>query len=367
MGRNAIADFDGDGDMDVAFALQLTDEIGIVTNFDGLGGFISPTIFSSGEAKEVRALAAADFDRDGDVDIASCSSGDNKVAWYANDGLGQFGPQRIISDQISDPREGVPVDVDQDGDWDLVVVGVGDNSVVLFNNLGSGSFGPPVTLSSNDVTSPRSVILANVSTASPPGRQDLLVGGANGVFFFPAAGLSGFGPPVAINTGVGAVHQVSVADINRDGYPDCVTASTADDTITWHANVNGTGEIWVPTLVDTGSNPVAVVAHDTDGDGDIDLVAAFGGNDKIVYFVNVDGYGVSFNTIDLMTPPDVVDPKTVYFADIDRDGFLDLVVTSFTGDAIVWDPFLGRDHSCSGCVGCHCSPRGGCGCVEPPV
>ena len=338
----AIADFDGDGDLDVAFALQLTDEIGTVTNFDGLGGFLSQVIFSSGDAKEVRALGAADLDGDGDIDLLSCSSGDNKVAWYTNDGLGVFGEQRIISDQINDPRKVVPTDLDRDGDWDLIVAGRLDNSVVMFDNLGGGSFGPPVTLSSGDVTKPLSITLANVSTATAPGRLDLLVGGFNGAYLFPAVGLSGFGPPVEINGAIGNVHQIAVADINRDGYPDCVTASAADDTITWHANVDGTGGTWGSTLVGSGNNPRAVLAGDLDDDGDIDFVGVFRNSDRVVYFVNLDGYGVSFDAVDLITSADVSSPTSASFADINGDGALDLVVTSFSGDAIRWVPFAAR-------------------------
>ena len=50
------------------------------------------------ETLGARSVYAADLDGDGDIDILSASEGDGKIAWYANDGSGQFGPQPLISD-----------------------------------------------------------------------------------------------------------------------------------------------------------------------------------------------------------------------------------------------------------------------------
>ncbi len=41
---------------------------------------------------------AADVDGDGDLDVLSASSGDDKIAWYENtDGRGTFRPQHVIT------------------------------------------------------------------------------------------------------------------------------------------------------------------------------------------------------------------------------------------------------------------------------
>ncbi len=62
-----------------------------------------------------RSVFAADLDGDGDRDALSASSADDTVAWYANDGLGSFGPQQVIS--TANAVSGVfAADLDGDGD-----------------------------------------------------------------------------------------------------------------------------------------------------------------------------------------------------------------------------------------------------------
>ena len=40
---------------------------------------------------------AGDLDGDGDMDVLSASRDDDKIAWYENDGTGQFGSQQAIT------------------------------------------------------------------------------------------------------------------------------------------------------------------------------------------------------------------------------------------------------------------------------
>ena len=53
------------------------------------------------ECDGAESVFAADFDGDGDMDLASASSQDNKIAWYENtDGKGTFGSQQIVSTRV---------------------------------------------------------------------------------------------------------------------------------------------------------------------------------------------------------------------------------------------------------------------------
>ncbi|MCK4639315.1 MAG: VCBS repeat-containing protein, partial [Bacteroidales bacterium] len=54
-------------------------------------------IISDPAALSARSVYATDLDGDGDNDILSASSADNKIAWYENDGDGNFGDQQVIT------------------------------------------------------------------------------------------------------------------------------------------------------------------------------------------------------------------------------------------------------------------------------
>ncbi|MGJ8671815.1 FG-GAP repeat domain-containing protein [Rubritalea sp.] len=75
----------------------------------------------------------ADFDQDGDLDVASCGFGSEWVRWYENDGKGNFSIHTIDESQQSyDLRS---VDMDGDGDLDLLNAGRASNNVVWYENL----------------------------------------------------------------------------------------------------------------------------------------------------------------------------------------------------------------------------------------
>ena len=120
-GANSVfaADLDGDGDMDLASASDFDDKIAWYENTDGKGTFGSQQIVST-SADYARSVFAADLDGDGDMDLASASSYDDKIAWYENtDGKGTFGSQQIVSTSADGASSVFAADLDGDGDMDL--------------------------------------------------------------------------------------------------------------------------------------------------------------------------------------------------------------------------------------------------------
>jgi hypothetical protein len=85
-----------------------------------------------GEIEGPHSLATGDVDRDGDVDAATCGKDSREVAWYENDGRGEFRKHLIQNDQAAyDIRL---VDMDGDKDLDLLVSGQESKNVVWFEN-----------------------------------------------------------------------------------------------------------------------------------------------------------------------------------------------------------------------------------------
>ena len=77
-------------------------------------------------------LAVGDIDGDGDIDAVTCGKLSYEVAWYENDGRGNFTKRSIHDDQAAyDIRL---VDMDVDGDLDVLVAGQLSKNVVWYEN-----------------------------------------------------------------------------------------------------------------------------------------------------------------------------------------------------------------------------------------
>lgn len=78
------------------------------------------------------SLTVADHDQDGDVDVATCGFGSERVMWYENNGKGRFELHMLDDAQQSyDLRS---VDMDGDGDLDLLNAGRGTHNVAWYEN-----------------------------------------------------------------------------------------------------------------------------------------------------------------------------------------------------------------------------------------
>lgn len=115
----AVADIDVDGDLDVLIGAQ--DEQGAASWWlnDGQGHFSIGSAVGTG----VVAPSVGDLDNDGDTDLWLGCSGPNRA--LLNDGKGQFTPARF--EGVGGPDVTTPVtrliDLDSDGDLDLVSYG----------------------------------------------------------------------------------------------------------------------------------------------------------------------------------------------------------------------------------------------------
>ena len=85
----AAADFDGDGDPDLAVTNELSDTVSVVVN-RGSGTFVVTRTLAVGDGPVF--VVAADLDGDGDVDLATANMHSNSVAVLLNDGAGNFTP-----------------------------------------------------------------------------------------------------------------------------------------------------------------------------------------------------------------------------------------------------------------------------------
>ncbi len=339
------ADLDGDGDIDVLSASSADDKIAWYQNTNGLGTFGPPRVITT-EADGAFSVFAADLDGDGDVDVLSASIGDNKITWYENsDGLGMFEP-RLITDTAYAPQSVFAADLDRDGDIDVLSASFGLNMIAWYENSdGRGAFDPLHIIS----LGPDGYAAVFAADLDGDGDIDVLSsswGDGEVAWYENIDGLGRFGPRRVITTDAPGARSVFAIDLDGDGAIDVLSASSTERKIAWYKNTDGLGMFGPPRVITTDANGArSVFAADLDSDGDIDVLSASNGDDKIAWYENIDGLGLFVRRV-ITTSANGA--ESVFAADVDGDGDLDVLSASANDDKIAWYQNNPVSYDCNG-------------------
>jgi len=183
------------------------------------------------------ALAVADFNADGKLDIAVANQGGNTVSVLLGNGDGTFAAH-VDYATGNTPVAVAAGDFNGDGKLDLAVVNKLGNTVSILIGDGTGGFAThvdcaagstPVALAVGNFNADDNLDLAVVNDTSP-GAASILLGKGDGTFPAPASYATG-NSPVAL----------AVGDFNRDGIPDLAVVNKGDNTVSiLLGNGNGT-------------------------------------------------------------------------------------------------------------------------------
>ena len=239
-------------------------------------------------------------------------------------------------------------DVNGDGKPDLLVASTcmvndcstGEVSVLLGN--GNGTFNAPVSYSSggagatslavSDVNGDKKADIV-VANCGPFGLNTCGVANSgNGVLGVLIGNGDGtFQTAVKYDSGGKAAASVAVADINRDNNPDLLVADECGSTSTClpgSAGVllgNGDGTFQPAVVYDTKYDVGYISAEDVSGDGNLDLLLASRGNNRVgVLIGNGDG---TFQPIAIYQPGGI-STSSIVAADVNADGTRDLLVSN---------------------------------------
>ncbi len=287
------ADYDNDGDLDIALTAQNNDIIIFKNNSNGAFSY-SSTAPGLGAA----LFKQGDFDNDGDIDLVSykdeigASLGNTIVS--VNDGSGNFIFRSQAYSSCGCPIEGDHIssallvnDFDNDGDLDIAIEGKQLDGVADHSNCECSYF-------------------------------DIFKNAGDGTF----AGVSSVN---ALNYFGNAVSD----DINGDGYNDLITNSndiySNNNLIFTHSTFPG-----------AGGN---LLTGDFDGDGDLDLSENIQ-NSNLVKFYKNNSLGnfsdLSFNSVNQYN-------KYFESGDVDNDGDIDVLVVYSSGQVSA----LRNNYSCT--------------------
>ncbi len=390
-GRAVLAaDLNGDGDIDIAAAIQGDDKFKWYKNdlFTGPNGNIS---FSAHDVVTTSAITspngvhAADIDGDGDADLLlsyGTSDSNSFLQWYENDKAAGGVPYddganlHVIS--IGDPFSATSymmkpvmahgIDVDGDGDIDVTAVAFSSSRVTVFtNDLETTSSVPfpadPASTTfqkiNNVVTEPVSVFPADVDGDSD---VDVLVASETAtsrITFYRNDGSQDFDElAVTVSTSLTDVKYVFATKFGGgDDHLELLAASNTDGFVALYENDGGaewykptsdggTGVEVLLTQPETDNNGAltnynargasSVRAADFNGDGANDVLfagaslAAGFKKQKLVWLENLDTGQREFKKNQLGDLGTSASPEYYVDAlDVDNDGDVDAVIISY--------------------------------------
>lgn len=270
----ALADLDGDADLDIVASNDKPDRKRIYLN-DGKGRFRVSGTFGDPEWN-TRYVTVADLNGDKRPDLIVANRSSNPAAprpsfVCLNDGAGAFPSCTPLATQSATII--IASDLDADGKTDLFVPHRDGGQNLVFWNDGTGKFSAPPAAVGPAKSQIRAAAAGDINS---DGLVDLVIGDEkDGMFVYIGTGKRSFDAPVALGGTTGAPFSVGIADLNRDSKPDIVVGrQEAVGSVFF--NVGGPR---VPKFSDTpwgdGRGSVYGVAiGDLDGDGWADIAAA---------------------------------------------------------------------------------------------
>ena len=236
--RNArAADVDGDGRPDIVVANRTSrgDPVNFVCLNRGQGRFDADCLPFSHEP--ATTITAADFNRDGRIDLAVPHRDGGQSYIYLNAGTATFPDSSRIAFGPPDAhiRMIEAVDVDRDGLLDLVAIDEMRGVGVYFGRK-DGTFSPVFEVAGGTMMP----YALTTSDLNRDGFVDLIVGhlqAASTVYFNDGTGRRY--TPVSFGDGKGDVYGFAVADLDGDGRLDIAAARSEATNVVYFAAAGG--------------------------------------------------------------------------------------------------------------------------------
>jgi len=176
------------------------------------------------------------------------------------------------------------LDYDQDNDMDVIACHLQTDQVLLWENDGNIPAGWTKKLV-KDMISPMYIVSEDVNNDS---LKDLVISGNdNSIFCLININGENQWQTFVLDDDFNNPHGVFVADINNDGLKDIIAGARNDHTIAWWENNENDPDTWQKHIVSEQINGTQTVAvADINNDGFQDIVAGSSLSHKVVVFYN---------------------------------------------------------------------------------
>jgi MYXO-CTERM domain-containing protein len=277
----AVGDLNHDGRLDIAVATSAGVAVLLANAAAEEGTFLNPVSYTVGS--DPRAVAVADLNLDGRPDIVTANHGDSSVSILYGRGDGTFDP--VVSLAAGRPLTAVVVaNLNRDGSPDVITASADTREIVVFLQDATAEKGFRQLTAVSMSAVPTALVAADFNQDSVPdlavtlratnGDGDFqvlttVVASVGGTVSFQSSSLYATGGrPSSIAAGDFAI------DGPADGILDVVIANSDDDTLTFYLGGAG-GQFSVPRMpLAVGAGPASLALADFDRDGKLDVVTA---------------------------------------------------------------------------------------------
>jgi len=320
----AVADFNGDGFLDLAVAAHVTGQVSVVLG-NGDGTFQKPVLYQAG----ANTVISGDLRNNGISDLVITNPGIHSIGVMLGNGDGTFQPVVRYPDTKGEPVFAAFGDFKNDGNLDVVVVDEGGYcpcvSVLLGN--GNGTLQPAMHM-----TAPYPTQVLGVGDFNGDGNLDVVTagqfGGTNlmGVLLGNGDGTFRTGASYAVYNGP---QSIAVADFNGDHILDVAVAEPEGQAISIFLG-NGDGTFRAAATVGAYF-PAFVVSADFNGDGIPDLAVLTGFNTSYVSLFLGNGDGTFQPEVNFPA----AQAAAIATGDFNGDHQIDLALGNYLGNSVI--------------------------------
>ncbi|HEY3402532.1 MAG TPA: FG-GAP-like repeat-containing protein [Ohtaekwangia sp.] len=313
-----IADVNNDTNPDViGVGTWATAKLADIYLGDGTGYFAGVTKYVL--PPDPRTLTKGDFNEDGILDLAIAHNVGNFISIYLGFGVGRFTKTATNIPVGTPTTELHTFDYNKDGHTDLVTFNIfSPQSTTILTGNGTGTFTVLTTITVP--TGSRGIAIADMNKDT---FVDIVIaGGSSGAIHLYNGTGSGFSAPSSVST-TGMAEDVEAADFDGDGNLDLAAAYTEpDDFLVLTGNGSGGFTEGTRYSVPATGTPGNIRISDFNNDGSPDV--AVSGDNATEYFFTKTASGFTANEL-VPTSGASVGKEVI---DMDGDGFKDIIFGS---------------------------------------